>query len=228
MTQTLRHSQKAQHDWKEKWKLHLLTLSSSTDACVSSSAQALVSIATSDPDKEAALPSQVTNTFIPFCRGKESKREIVLATYSLPVCEPCQCLLVHTLQKVSRLSKAQASTLASSHWPPAPHILDAKASLVSSGKASQGHWRLAISMWSACGQWKVMLSDPIICSTERQGWAEGGEWEGNSTTMRNQSVLTWETNLSWHERPICLDMRDQSVLDIIANCTCQHCKTMFC
>ena len=150
-------------------KTVLLTLSSSTDVCVNSSAQALVSKVTSDPDKEADTPSQAINTFIPSCR----EREVALGTHYVFVNSPNNQL--HTLQKVSWLSNTQAVALVSNHWPPGPQVLDTKASLVSSGKASHGHWIRAVSMWSVCGQWKVMLSDLIACSTERQGRAERRE-----------------------------------------------------
>ena len=99
-----------------------------------------------------------------------AEREVALATHCVFVNSPNDQL--HTLQKVSWLSNTQAVASVSNHWPPGPQVLDTKASLVSSGKASHGHWMRAVSMWSVCGQWKVMLSDLIACSTERQGRAE--------------------------------------------------------
>ena len=148
MAQVDQHHCQVKRDYKQHSKeAGLLTLSSSADACVSSSAQALVSMVTSIPVKDAATPLQAINTFMPSYRFRQ--RRVIADTSYLSQCMHFVGRLsawVQTLQKVSWLSNTQASTSVSIHWPPAPQVLVAKASLVSSGKASQGHWRLAVTM----------------------------------------------------------------------------------
>ena len=74
MAQVDQHHCQVKRDCKQhSKKAGLLTLSSSTDVSVSSSAQALVSMVTSIPVKDAATPLQAINTFMPSYRFRQER-----------------------------------------------------------------------------------------------------------------------------------------------------------